>query len=77
MLQFLTGWLACDPGRLGPSLEDFVGHPACGIAQLRQDLERFVFCSAAATASPCSAHDRGFPRARPGLAAERPPCHRS
>jgi hypothetical protein len=43
MLQFLSGWLARDPGRLGPSLEDFVGHPAYGLAQLRQDLERFVF----------------------------------
>jgi hypothetical protein len=43
MLQFLTGWLARDPGRLGPSLEEFVGHPAYGLAQLRQDLERFVF----------------------------------
>ena len=43
MLQFLSQWLARDPARLGPSLEDFVGHPAYGIAQLRQDLERFVF----------------------------------
>jgi hypothetical protein len=43
MLQFLSQWLARDPGRLGPSLEGFVGHPACGIAQLRQDLERFIF----------------------------------
>jgi hypothetical protein len=43
MLQFLTGWLARDPGRLAVSLEDFVGHPAYGIAQLHQDLERFVF----------------------------------
>jgi len=43
MLQFLSGWLARDPGRLGPSLKDFVGHPAYGLAQLRQDLERFVF----------------------------------
>ena len=43
MLQFLSGWLARDPVRLGPSLEDFVGHPAYGLAQLRQDLERFVF----------------------------------
>jgi len=31
------------PGRLGASLEGFVGHPAYGIGQLRQDLERFVF----------------------------------
>ena len=43
MLQFLSGWLARDPGRLGPSLEEFVGHPAYGITQLRDDLERFVF----------------------------------
>jgi hypothetical protein len=43
LLQFLSGWLARDPARLGPSLEDFVGHPAYGLAQLRQDLERFVF----------------------------------
>jgi hypothetical protein len=43
MLQFLSGWLACDPARLGPSLEEFVGHPAYGVTQLRADLERFVF----------------------------------
>jgi hypothetical protein len=43
MLQFLTGWLARDPARLAASLEQFVGHPAYGLAQLRDDLERFVF----------------------------------
>jgi hypothetical protein len=43
MLQFLSEWLARDPGRLGASLAQFVGHPAYGIEQLRQDLERFVF----------------------------------
>ena len=43
MLQFLSGWLARDPARLAASREDFVGHPAYGLAQLRQDLERFVF----------------------------------
>jgi hypothetical protein len=43
MLQFLTGWLARDPARLAASLEEFVGHPAYGLAQLRDDLERFVF----------------------------------
>jgi hypothetical protein len=43
LLQFLAGWLARDPDRLGASLEAFVGHPAYGIAQLRQDLNRFVF----------------------------------
>ena len=43
MLQFLSHWLARDPGRLGPSLEELAGHPAYGLAQLRQDLDRFAF----------------------------------
>ena len=43
MLQFLSDWLARDPARLGASLAEFVGHPAYGLAQLRGDLERFVF----------------------------------
>jgi hypothetical protein len=43
LLQFLADWLARDPGRLGASLEQFVGHPAYGTAQLRQDLDRFTF----------------------------------
>ena len=43
LLQFLAGWLAPDPDRLGASLETFVGHPAYGTAQLRQDLNRFIF----------------------------------
>jgi hypothetical protein len=32
-----------DPARLGASLAEFVGHPAYGTAQLRQDLDRFTF----------------------------------
>jgi len=43
MLQFLSEWLTRDPARLAASLEEFVGHPAYGLAQLRDDLERFVF----------------------------------
>ena len=43
LLQFLAGWLARNPGRLGASLEAFVGHPAYGTTQLRQDLDRFTF----------------------------------
>jgi hypothetical protein len=43
LLQFLSQWLARDPGRLGTSLEEFVGHPAYNVSQLRQDLDRFVF----------------------------------
>jgi hypothetical protein len=43
MLQFLNQWLARDPARLAASLAEFVGHPAYGLTQLRDDLERFVF----------------------------------
>lgn len=43
LLQFLSQWLARDPGRLGASLEAFAGHPACNIGELRQDLNRFTF----------------------------------
>jgi len=43
LLQFLSQWLARDHGRLAASLEDFVGHPAYGISQLRMDLDRFTF----------------------------------
>ena len=43
MLQFLSGWLSRDPGRLGDSLARFVGHPAYGLGELRADLERFTF----------------------------------
>jgi hypothetical protein len=43
MLQFISQWLARDPGRLGASLEQYVGNPAYNIGQLRGDLERFAF----------------------------------
>jgi hypothetical protein len=43
MLQFLADWLQRDPGRLGASLEDFVGHPAYNTSQLRADLDKFIF----------------------------------
>ena len=43
LLQFLSQWLARDRGRLGTSLEEFAGHPACNIGELRQDLDRFTF----------------------------------
>jgi hypothetical protein len=57
MLQFLSQWLARDPARLGDSLTQFVGHPAYGLAQLRDDLSGSSSCSAATTASRSSAHD--------------------
>jgi hypothetical protein len=34
---------SADRCRLAASLEEFTGHPAYGIVQLRGDLERFVF----------------------------------
>ena len=43
MLQFVGEWLAHDPGRLAPSLAEFVGHPAYGLDELHIDLDRFVF----------------------------------
>ncbi len=43
MLSFLSQWLARDPARLGASLEDFTGNPACSIQPLHDDLDRFVF----------------------------------
>jgi hypothetical protein len=43
LLQFLTGWIATDPARLAPSLLAYVGHPAYGLPQLRNDLNRFTF----------------------------------
>jgi len=42
-LQFLSDWLARDPGRLGASLEEFIGNPAYGLGDLRGDLDRFTF----------------------------------
>ena len=58
MLQFLSQWLTRDPDRLGSSLGDFVGHPAYGITQLRQDLDRFVFLLGGSDGEPASAHQR-------------------
>jgi hypothetical protein len=43
MLQFLSDWLARDPGRLGACLEAFLGNPGYGTAQTRADLGRIVF----------------------------------
>jgi hypothetical protein len=66
LLQFLSQWLSRDPARLGASLEEFVGHPAYGTAQLQQDLDGSPSCSGAMTASPCPAP------ARPSQAHDQP-----
>jgi hypothetical protein len=67
MLQFLGG-LARDPARLTVSLEEFVGHPAYGIEQLRQDLERF-FLLGGSDGETLFSHDTGpgLPRLRRAL----------
>jgi hypothetical protein len=52
ILQFLSQWLARDPARLGPSLEEFVGHPAYGLSELRADLERSVFLPGGSDGEP-------------------------
>ncbi len=58
MLQFLSEWLARDPARLAASLVQFVGHPAYGLASYAGTWSASPSCSAAATASNSSAHDR-------------------
>jgi hypothetical protein len=52
LLQFLSGWLA----RLAASLERFAGHPAYGIEQLHQDLERFAFLLGGSDGEPLFGH---------------------
>jgi hypothetical protein len=58
LLQFLAQWLTRDSGRLGASLEQFVGHPAYNISQLRQDLNRFTFLLGGDDGESCSATTR-------------------
>ncbi len=43
MLEFLDGWLGGDADCLGASVRRFVGSDGYGVAQLRMDLQRFVF----------------------------------
>jgi hypothetical protein len=43
ILQFLCDWLTAEHGGLGASLQRYVVRPACGITQLRADLDRFTF----------------------------------
>jgi hypothetical protein len=56
-LQFIARWLASDPARLTPSLLDYVGHPAYGLQQLRQDLERFAFLPGGTDGEELFGHD--------------------
>jgi hypothetical protein len=43
LLQFLDDWLATCPGQLREPFTRFAGHPAYGITQLRDDLQRLAF----------------------------------
>jgi hypothetical protein len=42
MLTFLREWLTTDP-RLQALLAEQIGHPAYGLPQLHDDLDRFIF----------------------------------
>lgn len=42
-LQLITGWLTADPATLAMSFLAYIGHPAYGISQLQDDLDRFAF----------------------------------
>jgi hypothetical protein len=42
ILTFLREWLTTEP-RLQALLAERIGHPAYGIPQLRDDLDRFIF----------------------------------
>jgi hypothetical protein len=57
-LQFIARWLASDPARLSLSLLDYVGHPAYGPEQLRQDLERFAFLLGGSDGEELFGHDK-------------------
>ncbi len=58
MLTFIGEWLARDP-RLKASLAAQIGHPAYGIQQLRDDLDRFIFLLGGSDGEPflTSDHD--------------------
>jgi hypothetical protein len=48
----------------GPSLAEFVGHPAYGISQLRNDLERCVFLLGGSDGEPLFVHPSAIDSAR-------------
>ena len=54
---FPAAWLAADPGTLSPSLLAYVGHPAYGPEQLRQDLNRFAFLLGGGDGEELFGHD--------------------
>ncbi|MCI4337623.1 MAG: hypothetical protein L3K17_10675 [Thermoplasmata archaeon] len=56
--RFIARWLASDPARLTPSLLNYVGHPAYGPEQLRQDLERFAFLLGGSDDEELFGHDK-------------------
>jgi hypothetical protein len=51
MLSFLGEWLTRDPAVPAHRCKPSWGNPACGIQQLRDDIDRLSSCSATATAS--------------------------
>jgi hypothetical protein len=43
IMEAISGAPVTEVARLAASLEEIVGHPAYGIGQLREDLDRFAF----------------------------------
>lgn len=43
LLEFLSGWLACDGACLAVSFRGFVGYDGYDVEELRADLSRFAF----------------------------------
>ena len=58
LLQFVAGWLARDPGRLGGSLARYVGPLPTAPRSCARTWTGSSSCSAPMTASPCSALTR-------------------
>ncbi len=59
--------LARNPARLAKSLAEFTGHPAYGLVQLRDDLERFILLLGGSDGELLFAPNPGTPSAQPGL----------
>lgn len=72
LLQFLTGWLARGPARLGVSLDDFTGNPPTAPPSCAATWIASSSCSAAATANLSSACRGNRRRGEPGNRARGP-----
>jgi len=65
LLAFLREWLPADPG-LAASLARRTGHPAYGIPQLCDDLDRFIFLLGGSDGEHLHTDSPGTDPAEPG-----------